>query len=79
MAPLGLPRYLVGDNVGHGVDECVAVVDAVDFDEAVGEVVSSCEPPVPGPGVEGDNTGVLPNELGQCGLGRGGTPGHCDR
>ena len=79
VAPFGLPRCLVGDNVGCGVDECVAVVDAVHLDEAVGTVMSSCEPPVPGPGIEGDNTGVLPDELGQGGLGRGGTPGHCDR
>ena len=66
-------------DVGCGVDKCVAVVDAVDFNEAVGEVAASCEPPVPGACVEGDDAGVLPDELCQGGLSRGGTPGDRNR
>ena len=61
------------------MDECVAVVDTVDFNEAVGKVMTPCEPPVPSACVEGDDAGVLPNELGQGGLGRGGSPGNRDR
>ena len=79
MAPLGLPRYPVGNDVGCGVDECFAVPDAVDFHETVGEVAASCEPPVPGASVEGHDAGVLPDELCYGGFGRGGTPGNRHR